>query len=151
MVWDCITWNGTGRLYRIDGRMDATKYCEILDDALLGTLRDHHLRRKKVFFQQDNDPKHTSRLAQAWFRRKGIKQLAWPASSPDMNIIENMWYTLDRRIHNNQPRPRNVNELWGALEREWATITVEDVRNLYRGMARRVAALKLVRGWHTKY
>lgn len=45
--------------------------------------------------------------------------------------------------------PRN--ELWRPLEREWAAITVEDVRNLYRGMARRVAALKLVRGWHTKY
>lgn len=40
MVWGCITWHGTGRLHRVDGKMDATQYRQILKESLLGSLWD---------------------------------------------------------------------------------------------------------------
>ena len=36
-------------------------------------------------FQQDNDLKHTSRWAQAYFEQEGINWWHMPASSPDLN------------------------------------------------------------------
>ena len=59
------------------------RYVEILNDNLLGTLKDLEINKKDVYFQQDNDPKHTSCLAQNWFKQKKLDKLDWPASSPD--------------------------------------------------------------------
>lgn len=42
--------------------------------------------------QQDNDPKHTSNIAQQWFGNNKVHTLSWPSSSPDLNPIENILY-----------------------------------------------------------
>ena len=87
--------------------MDARLYCEILSDDLLGTLWDLEIDKKDIYFQQDNDPKHTSLLAQDWFKKKKVDKLDWPASSSDMNIIEHLWEYLECRVHTRSPLLRN--------------------------------------------
>ena len=42
-------------------------------------------------FQQDNDPKHSSKLAKKWYLVKKINVLSWPAQSLGLNPIENFW------------------------------------------------------------
>ena len=43
-------------------------------------------------FQQDNDPKHTSRLCKGYLTKKEsdgvLRQMTWPPQSPDLNPIE---------------------------------------------------------------
>lgn len=151
MIWGCITWNNTGRLYRINGRMNGDEYCEVSKEGLLGTLRDQSLGRNAFLFQQDNDPKHASKKAKTWFAEHHISKLKWAASSPDMNIIEHMWKILDCKVRKHRSRPRNADELWAISEEEWAAIDVGVIWHLYESMLRRVCALKSVRGWHTTY
>ena len=133
-VWGCLTWNGTGHLHRIDGRMDAVQYCNILDKSLLGTLEDQSTNKSDIIFVQDNDPKHTSKCAVKWFQDHNLKVLDWAPSSPDMNIIEHAWDELDRCLRSRNPLPRNLDELWDALVEEWGNLDLSYVRKLYNSM-----------------
>jgi len=38
MVWGCMTWDGAGMACKIDGKIDAEPYCQILDDNLQKTF-----------------------------------------------------------------------------------------------------------------
>jgi hypothetical protein len=58
MVWGCMTVHGVGLMCRIEGKMDASLYQEILEDEL------YEMDREDLIFQQDNDPKHRSKFAQ---------------------------------------------------------------------------------------
>ena len=60
MVWGCMGWNGVGHLAEVEGRMDADQYVSILEDHMLPSLEKSGIS-EEVIFQQDNDPKHTSK------------------------------------------------------------------------------------------
>ena len=151
MVWGCITSSGVGRLHRIHGIMNAEVYCSILEESLLGTLDDHGMSHGCFFFQQDNDRKHTSRRALGWFDSHNIKLLPWPSSSPDMNIIEHVWEELDSRVRHRKRLPRNLNELWLALQEEWYALDISYIHKLYNSLPRRVCALDDAHGLETRY
>jgi hypothetical protein len=43
MLWGCFLAAGTGRLVRIEGKMNGTKHIEILDENLLQSAQDLRL------------------------------------------------------------------------------------------------------------
>ena len=81
MLWGCFAAAETGRLVRIEGKMNGAKYRKILDESLLQSTHDLRLGRR-FSFQQDNDPKHITKITQEWFRDKSLNVLEWPSQSP---------------------------------------------------------------------
>ena len=55
MMWGCMGWEGVGYATRIEGKMDAQLYTDILGDELLKSLECSKLNVEDVYFQQDND------------------------------------------------------------------------------------------------
>ena len=131
--------------------MNAVQYCKILMESFLGTLADQGLSPDDVIFQQDNDLKHTSRQAQEWFEENGVTVLPWPASSPDMNLIEHVWDMLDRKVRSRRRLPSNLDDLWRILQEEWNNLNIGAIQGLYDSMPRRVEALKAAKGSYTRY
>jgi len=151
MVWGCMMWEGVGYACKIDGRMDADLYVQILEDDLKNSLEYHGKTADDIIFQQDNDSKHTSKKARNWFNDNGYQVLPWPAQSPDLNPIEHIWGHLKRRIANYDNPPAGILELWERVEEEWNKIGPEVCQNLIESMPRRVEAVLKARGGYTKY
>jgi len=75
---------------------------------------------KKWRFQQDNDPKHTSRMAKNFFKENVPEIMDWPSNSPDLNPIENLWAIVKRETE--RCMPKNLNELERIMVEEWNAI-----------------------------
>src|SRR3954463_4935193 len=98
MIWGYFTFKGLGFLSYIENGLDAELYCKILNNEFKKTLKWYKLSKDNIIFQQDNDPKHTSKLAKKWFVDNKITILDWPAQSPDLNPIEYLWDEVDHRL-----------------------------------------------------
>lgn len=151
MVWGGMGWNGPGILCEVEGKMDAKQYVSILEDGLLGSIGKLKMMEGEFIFQQDNDPKHTSKLAQKWLEDQNITVLDWPAQSPDLNPIEHLWTTLKRKILDYEVPAKGVWELWERTSTEWGNITEEDCQGLIESMPRRLQAVIRAKGGNTKY
>jgi hypothetical protein len=89
---------------------------------------------KSMIFQQDNDPKHTALINKAYLVNQQVNILDWPAQSPDLNSIENLWSDLDRQL---QDRNCNTpNQLFEVLQAGWAALTPEYLENLVDSILR---------------
>lgn len=151
MVWGCMGWNGVGKLVEVEGIMDARQYCDILDEGVVESFEKLDMEEGERYFQQDNDPKHTSKLATTWFLDNNILVIQWPAQSPDLNPIEHLWFHIKRKLQEYEIPPKGVHELWERVAKEWNEIPPEVCQRLIESMPRRVAAVIKAKGGHTKY
>src|SRR5580700_3442428 len=151
MVWGCMVWEGVGYACKIDGRMDAELYTQILEEDLQASIKYYDKSLENIIFQQDNDPKHKSARARNWFKTNQVTLLPWPAQSPDMNPIEHLWQHLKTKPKEYPNPPNGILELWERVEKEWNSIDPSVVQNLIESMPRRVAALVKAKGGYTKY
>ena len=69
-VWAGISAKGTTSVVIFTGILTATRYTDILEAALIPFIEEHYPEYHR--FQQDNDPKHTSRWSQNFFEQKSI-------------------------------------------------------------------------------
>lgn len=63
MVWGCMGWEGVGVLSEVEGIMDKHQYVDILSQGVPESRQKLGLSGEDFYFQQDNDPKHTSKHA----------------------------------------------------------------------------------------
>ena len=67
--------------------------------------------------------------------------LSWPAQSPDLNPIENLWNHLKRKLAEYEVPPPGDLELWERAQEEWGTIKPEVCQGLIESMPRQVEAI----------
>jgi hypothetical protein len=118
---------------------------------LLQSMENFGISVDEVIFQQDNDPKHTSRRAKIWFEEQDIKLLDGSAQSPDLNSIKHTWGHLKKCLLGYERAPIGVHQLWDRVVVEWGTFSVEECQKWIESMPRRIQAVIKVMGGHTKY
>ena len=99
--------------------------------------------------QEDNDPKHTSKLAKKWREEHGVTRIIWPAQSPDQNCIENVWRILKANVQAN--KPKSVPHLKKIIKQEWKALPAKLAATLVNSMERRIQALLEAKGDYTMY
>ncbi len=61
---------------------------------------DQLFKDADFIFQQDLAPAHTAKSTKSWLYDHGVGVLDWPANSPDLNPIENLWGIVKRKMIN---------------------------------------------------
>lgn len=148
MVWGCMAVSGVGNLVFIESTMNKIDYLNILKNNLRPSVEKLGLDSTWVF-QQDNDPKHTSKVVKEWMLYHVPKQLDHPPQSPDLNPIEHLWEYLDRQIR--KRTITNKDMLKSVIMDEWSKIPSEVTATLIESMPRRLQAVINAKGKHTKY
>ncbi|GFX98291.1 transposable element Tc3 transposase [Trichonephila clavipes] len=91
MVWGGIGYHSCTPLVRIVGTLNSQRYIsEVLETDVLPYLQGS----ATAIFQQDNARPHVARIVQRFFVNHQIELLPWPARSPDLSPIENMWFMV---------------------------------------------------------
>ena len=70
---------------------------------------------------------------------------------PRHEPVENPWAEITRKINNLNVQPTTVAQLRQAVVDAWADIPLLTLRTLSAGMPRRLEALRVARGSHTRY
>jgi transposase len=151
MIWGCIMAQGTGYICQIEGTMNKDVYQSILNTHLENSFSWYNINKKKIIFQQDNDPKHTAKSIQQWLEDQPFSVLSWPAQSPDLNPIEHIWALLKRRLSEYEAAPSGLVELWERVQDVWNKISQQDCLKVIDSMPDRIQAVLKARGRWTAY
>jgi transposase len=138
MVWAFLTASGKGSLAFVDGTINADGYISLLRENLLPFLDELPLsERFRVIFQQDNARPHVARKTMQFLREEDIMTTSWPALSPDLNPIENVWALMKREVR--KAAPTSLSELRVAISAAWdKCVTPSLCERLYASMKGRL-------------
>ena len=144
MVWAAISSRGSSELVFLEGKQNSLKYVETLDKYLF-PLCDK-FEDDAVIFQNDNAPLLTSRLTKTFLQKKNLKVLKWPAHSPDLNPIENVWGLLAGEIYSKGKQYFSVQELKDALNKAWKKLDEKNLKPFLVSLKNRVQKLIIKKG-----
>ena len=132
LAWGGFCVKGKTSLFCFRRIMDGKFYTEIIEKHLPEV---RNMLRNNWRLQQDNDPKHTSRIAKEFLNNNVPEVMDWPSNSPDLNPIENLWAIIKRDVE--LRRPKNLSELEQFLGEEWEKIPNSLLSNLVNSMPQR--------------
>ena len=148
IVWGAIGYNMRPRFLRIEGNLNRNRYIrEVLQPEVLPLLQ----ATPHTIFQQDNARPHMARIVQAFFQRRRVSLLTWPARSPDMSPIEHVWDMVGRRLIHQSPPALTLDALWTRIQTVWRDNHQEGIQGLFDSMPRRIEPLIAAHEGFTSY
>uniref|UniRef100_A0A9J8AG74 Tc1-like transposase DDE domain-containing protein n=1 Tax=Cyprinus carpio carpio TaxID=630221 RepID=A0A9J8AG74_CYPCA len=128
--------------------MNSALYQKILKENVRPSDCDVNLKHTWVI-QQDNDPKHTTKITKEWLHNNSVSVLEWPSQSPDLNPIEHLWRDLKMAVH--QRLPSNLTELERICKEEWQRIPKSRCEKLVASFPKRLMTVLDQKGASNKY
>ena len=148
MVWGAIGLNFKSDLIRITGTLNAQGYQNLLEDSRVFEKMNAQYGINSYVFQQDGARPHTAATTREFLRKKGVltlpQSLHWPASSPDLNVIENVWAILKRSMK--FEAITDEDSLYNEALRVWDALTIETVNLIIAEFQPRIQTCLAVRG-----
>jgi len=149
MVWGAFSAKGTSQLAILDGRQTAEMYVDTLSEYMLPFAHQNY--GLDYIFQQDNASIHTASVTREFFCDMNIEVMSWPALSPDLNPIENLWGLLVRKVYACGRQFLTENYLKSQILKSWSEIGQNEIKPLIKSMKMRCIEVIKSKGGNTKY
>ena len=104
----------------------------------------------QLTLMEDNAPTHNARASKAFLAEKSIRKIEWPAQSPDLNPIENIWFILKSNIQELY-QPRTVPEMHEALQQAWNDFPTSTLDHLIESMPKQIFDVIQAEGGPTRW
>ncbi|GFS59245.1 DDE_3 domain-containing protein [Trichonephila clavipes] len=119
--------------------MDQYKYASFLADHVPPNMRFDFPQEDEIY-QRDSVECHLAGSVCTWLEEHldEFTVLPFPANSPDLSSIENLWGHHDRVVCAMDHLPRNLAQLATAMEFAWLNIPVNTFRNLINSLLARL-------------
>ena len=130
--------------------MNAVKYQQVMETRAIPQMAEWFPNGNGIFMH-NAAPCHTAKLVKEYLANQNQAILPWPANSPDINPIENMWAIIKRKIKKNSITTKQ--QLTAALIRHWVrdAALIDTLHSRVESMPRRIAAVIKAKGENTKY
>ncbi len=143
-------WTEVSSQYRtVNGTVTSQYYLNNIINPVIVPLHEQH--RPDFIFMDDNAPAHRVHIIRERLLEAGVLQIEWPALSPDLNPIENLWDQLSRRVEGHNPAPQNLSDLRVALQEEWDAMPQQIISRLVNSMRRCCQAVIDAQGQMASY
>lgn len=153
-VWGCISSNFKGPLVilRQGERMNQHRYLnEVMKPHGIPFFEKVWEAEGGAYWMDDGARYHTTKAVRAHCEKQGLIRMPWPAQSPDLNPIENIWRLMKVRISKRRHRIQSIEEMERVLLEEWDRITPEDCRKCIASMPRRMELVCKNKGGSIRY
>ncbi|GFW23224.1 DDE_3 domain-containing protein [Trichonephila clavipes] len=127
-----IAYDSRSALIVMRGTLTGQRYA---DDILRPHVGPFLNSLPGAIFQQDNARPQTARVVQDFLRH--FQTLPWPARSPDLSPVEQVWDQLKRQM----PSCHSVHDLELAVGDLWAHLHQDNIRCLINSKPDRVACM----------
>ena len=145
-AWGAFSSKGVIELQFFTGNMDSEQYIKMLSIANSEIWKLHP---NGFILLWDNDSKHRSDISLNYYIENNIQLLEWPAYSPDLNPIENIWgnikNNLGSKVYNKiESIKSDIEDYWKIWASNYSTKAIET-------MKKRIDACILLKGKRTGY
>lgn len=128
------------------------EYEELLKEKMLPEAKKLFSKSRTPYswtFQQDGATVHRTKAALQLLEEicPNFIALTWPANSPDLSLIENVWGWMQREI-NKEPLSLTIEDFKAQIQRVWERLPNTMLKKLAAGMKKRMEKVIELKGAH---
>jgi transposase len=144
-VWGGVSAQGNTRLLLYSGDLTGAKYRALLKRAKPDFNKIFGSTNRNWTFVHDGASPHKAQATNEWLAENVPNHVEsgphgeWPANSPDLNPIEQVWGYMKNELERN--KPRSIHTLKRRIQQIWANIDEDFVQKQADGMKKRLKSV----------